>query len=752
MSSNAAAGAALLDWIKLFPIEADISNLNDLADGTVICKLLLDIDYYAFHEDISKITPSEQWVVRFQNLKKIHKALVHYYTSSLQRRAPTSSKYAPDLLAIAREGSQRELIKLIKLVVIVAIESERREHYITQIQKLSSTSQNEFMLVIDQMMKLDEDNADDVDKHVLHTYGPSFSSFLGNTPGQLFHANRRYCMDTSSETEFQMEEEISRLVTEKESLENEHKQLLDRFNKSQSANEELRAEIQHLQDRLTDGPVSSTAQSKADMVLQIQLDQLQADVHKMEDTISERDATIAGNENTIKLLNRKVEDLTRASDHVEKLKDDLDTARHTVEKLRKEQNVMQHYKKKLESMPELEKRLKFLEEENTTMQRENVQMEEAIRSNTGDKKLIGTYKKQIERYEAEHAELLKEKQRLELENASMREVVAGAEGQRSKDTEHIQTLEVKVQELENGLIGQASESIQGDLDSEMNFRGVTKTDLKLRINKLERENQQLKETGLKSADSVVLQNLLEDKEKARHRLEQDVLITNSDKLALEAELASFKHGGEIDEGSPIVIQLRKNIEERDRIIQETRKQLDDRPPLSVSTGDASINRLINEKDELQRTIAELKDTLLDSEKGNGELKATLAAIGGSREGSYGELEKRVLQLQDKLEDRREKAIKLREHIKKQNTSIKELQDELDTAKTSGGAGKKGGPAYETLVAQKETLMKEMDLMTSAWYDITSRLQSNTVTLGRRKEAPVSWLGKQRQAVANFPRR
>ncbi|KAF3161215.1 hypothetical protein TWF225_001558 [Orbilia oligospora] len=721
MSYNNAAGAALLDWIKLFPIDADISNLGDLADGTVIGKLLLDIDYYAFHDDINKVTPSEQWVVRFQNLKKIHKALVHYYTSNLQRRAPTSSKYAPDLLAIAREGSQRELIKLIKLVVFVAVESERREHYITQIQKLSSTSQNEFMLVIAQMMKLNEENSDEMDKQVLHT----------------------------SETEFQMEEEISRLVTEKESLENEHKQLLDRFNKSQSLTEELRLEIQHLQDRLTDGPVSSTGQSKADMVLHIQLDQLQADVHKMEDTINERDATISNNENTIKSLNRKVDDLTRASDYVEKLKDDLDTARHTVEKLRKEQNVMQHYKKKLESMPELEKRLKFLEEENTMMQRENVQMEEAIRSNTGDKKLIGTYKKQIERYEAEHAELLKEKQRLELENASMREVVAGAEGQRSKDTEHIQTLEVKVQELENGLIGQASESIQGDLDSEMNFRGVTKTDLKLRINKLERENQQLKETGLKSADSLVLQNLLEDKEKARYRLEQDVLITNSDKLALEAELAALRNGGDIDESSSIVIQLRKNIEERDRIIQETRKQLDDRPPLSVSTGDASISKLINEKDDLQRTIADLKDTLLDSEKGNGELKATLAAIGGSREGQHGELEKRVLQLQDKLEDRREKAIKAREHIKKQNTTIKELQDEIDTARTSDRSGKKGAD-YETLAARNEILMKEVDLMTSAWYDITSRLQSNTVTLGRRKEAPVSWLGKQRQAVANFP--
>ncbi|KAF3927268.1 hypothetical protein ABW20_dc0109408 [Dactylellina cionopaga] len=680
MGSDSAAAAALLDWIKLFPIDTDLSKLSDLGDGTIIRKLLLDIDYDAFNDDLSKITPSDQWVIKFQSLKKIHKSLLHYYTSTLGLRSPKSSKYAPDLLSIAREAPRRELVKLVKLVVIVAVQSERRSHYITKMQELSSTSQTELMLIINQMLALNEqDSADDADRHVSYT----------------------------SETEFQMEEEISRLVTDKESLENDHKQLLDRFTKSQAVNEELRSEVQLLQDRMTDGGVSSTGLSKADMVLQIQLDQLQADVHKMEDTISERDATISANENTLKNLNRKIEDLTRTSDLVEKLKDELDTARHTIEKLRKEQNVMQHYKKKLESMPELEKRLKYLEEENTTMQRENVQMEEAIRSNTGDKKLIGTYKKQIDRYETEHAELLKEKQRLELENTSMREKIAGAESQRNKDTELIQTQEVKIQELENGLMGQMSESIQGDLDSEMNFKGVTKTDLKLRINKLERQNQALKESGLNSADSMVLQNLLEDKEKARYRLEQDVLTANGDRLALEAELAALR------------------------------------------SGDASINKLLVEKDELQRQIADIKDTLLDCEKSNGELKASLAAIGGSTEGRQGELEKRVLQLQDKLEDRREKSIKAREHIKKQNSTIKELQEELETAKMSRGSGSKGGD-YESLLAKNETLMKEVDLMTSAWYDITSRLQSNTITLGRRKEAPVSWLGKQRHAVANFP--
>jgi len=38
------------------------------------------------------------------------------------------------------------------------------------------------------------------------------------------------------------------------------------------------------------------------------------------------------------------------------------------------------------------------------------------------------------------------------------------------------------------------------------------------------------------------------------------------------------------------------------------------------------------------------------------------------------------------------------------------------------------------------------MMTTAWYDLTSRLQSNHVVLQRRHDVPKSWLNKQRQMV------
>ncbi|KAF5542166.1 hook3 [Fusarium mexicanum] len=60
---------------------------------------------------------------------------------------------------------------------------------------------------------------------------------------------------------------------------------------------------------------------------------------------------------------------------------------------------------------------------------------------------------------------------------------------------------------------------------------------------------------------------------------------------------------------------------------------------------------------------------------------------------------------------------------------------------------------EAVAAQKaasdqiiRNLERENALISSAWYDLTSRLQSNHVVLQRRHEAPRSWLNKQRQMV------
>lgn len=46
----------------------------------------------------------------------------------------------------------------------------------------------------------------------------------------------------------------------------------------------------------------------------------------------------------------------------------------------------------------------------------------------------------------------------------------------------------------------------------------------------------------------------------------------------------------------------------------------------------------------------------------------------------------------------------------------------------------------------KNLQRENAMISTAWYDLTSRLQSNHVVLQRRQDVPKSWLNKQRQMV------
>lgn len=59
------------------------------------------------------------------------------------------------------------------------------------------------------------------------------------------------------------------------------------------------------------------------------------------------------------------------------------------------------------------------------------------------------------------------------------------------------------------------------------------------------------------------------------------------------------------------------------------------------------------------------------------------------------------------------------------------------------------PAASSKQAEHEQIIKNLQrenaMIATAWYDLTSRLQSNHVVL-QRKDQPKSWLNKQRQMV------
>ncbi|KAI9647522.1 hypothetical protein NHQ30_003907 [Ciborinia camelliae] len=95
--------------------------------------------------------------------------------------------------------------------------------------------------------------------------------------------------------------------------------------------------------------------------------------------------------------------------------------------------------------------------------------------------------------------------------------------------------------------------------------------------------------------------------------------------------------------------------------------------------------------------------------------------------------------------REQAALGVLPQLKKKESTIQDLQRRLVLAEDPEAQK----AANDVLV---KNLTRENTLIATAWYDLTSRLQSNHVVLQRRQDAPKSWLNKQRQLVNSGPRR
>ncbi|KAI5819085.1 HOOK protein-domain-containing protein, partial [Pyronema omphalodes] len=256
------------------------------------------------------------------------------------------------------------------------------------------------------------------------------------------------------------------------------------------------------------------------------------------------------------LTRLQVEELQPLADNAMKYKDELDEANHNIDKLKKSLNAAEKYRKKLETMSEIELQNKTLEEQNAQLFKELRASEENAKQAPGLKRTVEQYKKQVARLESEFAEATRLTRELEAEKQMLLSKSDGAEYQKTKDQERIRNLEEKIRELESGVIAENAEEYGGDLGSEITFATKTKSDMKLKIARLEAEIRHLKDSGGVGADNVVLQHRLQDVERARAKLEEDYLAANTARLVAESQLFAIRSGN-ASEGYNCRFNLRK---------------------------------------------------------------------------------------------------------------------------------------------------------------------------------------------------
>ncbi|KZF20694.1 hypothetical protein L228DRAFT_177435 [Xylona heveae TC161] len=463
--------------------------------------------------------------------------------------------------------------------------------------------------------------------------------------------------------------------------------------------------------------------------------------------------------------------------------------------------MAERFRQKLEASKEIEKEVNVLRE-NLDEANEHLKELDAIKKQCAGLQLANAeYRKNLPMLEQDIHELQKIKRSLEFEKSTLAQKFDRVNEQLVKDQDLLAEQQDRIRELEADHVPFVQAN--GNLDSELASSEEDSSALKLENNNLKAEIKKLSEQST-SPEKFLLEQLLEDAKTKTEIFERKYLEVHSEKLVLEASLNELRQ--EDPTGSArTFLSLREKLQNAKEEAAKTSKELNDaktelsnvkRQLLTAQTDLSLVDKdrlevlegvkkanssqteeLSNEIEQFQRRYKDLESdldvqkTLLnaallgkgalqeelsnrltkESDRASAEIKAgieLLKAAAEGQEGSQGALEDHIGKMMSKLIEYRERISKRSEHIKKQNEIIMSLEKQVENAQKSAAESSSTDSSAQEAALREEmrNIQRENSLIATAWYDLTSRLQTNSVVVQRRNDAPKSWLNKQRQLL------
>lgn len=457
----------------------------EMCDGVAICQALVRIapETFAKLEPKVKADVANNWL-KIRNLKKVYDAIMEYLEDTLNLNILDACR--PDLQRLGETNDLIQLGKLLRLVLVCAVNCERKQQYITQIRHMEETVQQCIMLAIQQ---LDEVTGG----------GNSGSRSLQEAKEQL--AQRCHNLEAQMAT---LKQELVASATECKSL---RKQLRER---DRTAEAELELNL-----NLNRSPAENRRQ----------IDQLNEEIFKVETMRDDYRAKVLEQERQIFSLQDKVAELQRAAEVNARLKDEVDALSESADKVQALEIQVASYKKKLEDFTDTKRQLRQLEEKNVQYIQQTMQYEEELKKHV-------VWRSQSDMYKAESVDL---QQKLDEEIGRVDKLTFQFNNAETKLAIVIEEKERLLQERnllreENEELRAVGADANGDV---VVARELTPTEMKERLRFLESENITLRsskqELDAKGA-------LLEDRTNRLERLTEQNRSINQRVLSLEAQL------------------------------------------------------------------------------------------------------------------------------------------------------------------------------------------------------------------------
>ncbi|XP_042563143.1 protein Hook homolog 2-like isoform X2 [Clupea harengus] len=406
---------------------------------------------------------------------------------------------------------------------------------------------------------------------------------------------------------------LSEEVDEQENMSQHCRDLQHQLAAVQEERSALQAEAQSLKERLRScdpQDSSSPITNKKLLLLQSQMEQLQEENYRLENSRDDMRVRSDILEREVVELQHRNEDLTSLAQEAQTLKDEMDILRHSSDRVSRLEALVDTYKRKLEDLGDLRRQVRLLEERNTVYMQRTCELEEELRRANVVRSQLDTYQRQVHELHTKHSaeavkaekwqfeynnlhdkydSLSKEKERLISERDTLRE---------TNDELRCAQVQQKCLSLADGLCAGASPV--ANLAAE-----IMPTEFKETVGRLQNENKMLcvQEESFRQQLTEV-QGHLEESQRTNNTLETQNRLNQQQISELrcqveELQKALQEQGSKTEDSSLLKKKLEEHLEklhEAHSDLQKKREVIDDLEP-SV---DSNMAKKIDELQEVLR--------------------------------------------------------------------------------------------------------------------------------------------------------
>lgn len=588
-------------------------------------------------EWLSKIkdnVPSDNWRLRVSNIKKVIEGVVDFYESALRMPMTVSNVSLPDAVMIGKEGDEKELGRLMQLILVAAVNCDKKEEYIANILTLDTETQLIVKNAIEELfmtfgadvgrnrsstmesigsMTFPDLNVPDGGVNAAVQSLKSEVKRLGNELASAIEVKERTIQEM-----FDLKRELSSVQQENVQLNVENENLSELVNKLQttpSKSVPCRG-TEHLTTESSDTSLKEAFVNK----LQARIETLREELFKTENSREEVKIKNELLEKELMDLKFKNEELQRKANEARNLKDELDIHRQASEKAEKYEQMIEVYKKKLEEAAEFKRKIKSAEDRNVSQSSIQISLEEEHRKNSNLKIQNENLKKQVQELHSSAAALTHRTEQSEFELRMIKEKYDTAMQEKERLAKEVTEIrkQTKSRRPTSDILSEA-----GDVMPAANLGYEISNERDTRIDELEGENQLLR----KKIHLIQEQDLTPNRSNSHSNNYHFAANMSPGELGVQKVVDSLR--GELYDYQQKVSQLEgviaKKEEEMAEIEARYRKCVSKAKqvakvlePISLSSGNSSINSSIANTEhsaiEIQLRDKQIQELEAEAEK------------------------------------------------------------------------------------------------------------------------------------------